>query len=80
MSKRQPAQPRRRRSGADSGNRIRVRGKRLDQVDNTKLALAYWLLAKRLVEDKTDPRLPNEAEVREAAKDLDEDAPGQEAA
>lgn len=54
------------------GNKIRVRGKRLDQVDNTKLTLAYWLLAKRLVEDKTDPRLPTEAEVREVADSLDE--------
>jgi hypothetical protein len=52
--------------------KIRVRGKRLDQVDNTKLTLAYWLLAKRLVEDKTDPRLPTEAEVQAAADSLDE--------
>jgi hypothetical protein len=36
------------------GNHIRVRAKRLDQVDPDKLALAYWLLAMRLVEDKTD--------------------------
>src|SRR3954466_9136422 len=34
------------------GNKIRVRGKRLDQIDNTKLSLAYWLLAKQLVEDR----------------------------
>jgi len=56
------------------GNKIRVRGKRLDQVDNTKLTLAYWLLAKRLVEDKTDPRELTEAEVRKLAATLDEDA------
>ena len=37
------------------GNHIRVRAKRLDQVDPDKLALAYWLLAMRLVEDRTDP-------------------------
>lgn len=36
------------------GNRIRVRSKRLDQVDETKLSLAFWLLAKQLVEDRTD--------------------------
>ncbi len=36
------------------GNRIRVRGKRLDQVDEDKIALAYWLLAKQLVEDQSD--------------------------
>lgn len=37
------------------GNRIRVRSKRLDQVDEDKLSLAFWLLAKKLVEDQTDP-------------------------
>jgi hypothetical protein len=52
------------------GNRIRVRGKRLDQVDTTKLTLAYWLLAKQLVEDKTDPRELNEEEVRKVAGGL----------
>ena len=35
-------------------NRIRVRSKRLDQVDEDKLSLAFWLLAKQLVEDQTD--------------------------
>ncbi len=53
-------------------NRIRVRGKRLDQVDETKLTLAYWLLAKQLVEDRTEPRLPTEAEVHDLARQLDE--------
>lgn len=36
------------------GNRIRVRGKRLDQVDVEKLTLAYWLLAKELVSNQTE--------------------------
>jgi hypothetical protein len=54
-------------------NRIRVRGKRLDQVDETKLTLAYWLLAKQMVSDKTNPRLPSEAEVRDFAKTLGAD-------
>jgi hypothetical protein len=36
------------------GNRIRVRSKRLDQVDQDKLSLAFWLLAKQLVEDRTE--------------------------
>ena len=36
------------------GNRLRVRSKRLDQVDQDKLSLAFWLLAKQLVEDQTD--------------------------
>lgn len=30
--------------------RIRVRSKRLDQLDESKLALALWLLAKQMVE------------------------------
>lgn len=36
------------------GPRIRVRSKRLEQVDETKLALAFYLIAKQLVEDRTD--------------------------
>lgn len=36
------------------GNRIRVRSRRLDQIDEDKLSLAFWLLAKQLVEDQTD--------------------------
>lgn len=32
---------------------IRVRSKRLDQIDETKLALAVWLMAKGIVEDRT---------------------------
>ena len=35
-------------------NRLRVRSRRLDQVDEDKLSLAFWLLAKQLVEDDTD--------------------------
>jgi hypothetical protein len=55
----------------DTGNRIRVRGKRLDRVDQTKLTLAYWLLAKQIVEDKTDKRKLTEPEVREVMRRLD---------
>ena len=33
---------------------IRVRGKRLDQVDETKLALAVWMMARKLVADGTE--------------------------
>ncbi len=32
--------------------RIRVRSKALSQIDETKLALAFWLMAKRLVEEQ----------------------------
>jgi len=41
-----------------AGNRLRVRSKRLDQVDEDKLSLAFWLLAKQLVEDQTEPVEP----------------------
>ena len=32
--------------------RIRVRAKRLDQIDETKLSLALWLMAKRLLDEQ----------------------------
>ena len=52
-------QPKKRRHGyhhqnVKIPNRIRVRSKRLDQVDEDKLSLAFWLLAKQLVEDQSD--------------------------
>jgi hypothetical protein len=34
--------------------RIRVRSKTLDQIDETKVALAFWLMAKRLVEEEDE--------------------------
>lgn len=33
--------------------RIRVRSKRLAEIDSTKLALAVWLMAQNIVEDRT---------------------------
>jgi hypothetical protein len=35
--------------------KVRVRSKRLDQVDESKLALAIWLITQDLVEDRTSP-------------------------
>jgi hypothetical protein len=36
--------------------KVRIRSqKRLDQLDESKLALAVWLIARDLVEDKTTP-------------------------
>jgi hypothetical protein len=35
--------------------RVRVRSKSLDAIDETKLALAFWLMAKRMVEEQEDP-------------------------
>lgn len=34
--------------------RIRVRSKSLAEIDETKLALAFWLMAKRMVEEEED--------------------------
>lgn len=34
--------------------RVRVRSKRLDEIDDTKLALAFWLMAKRLVDEQDE--------------------------
>ncbi len=56
-------------------NRIRVRGKRLDQVDSTKITLAYWLLAKAIVADKSDGRALNEPEVRRVMERLETMSP-----
>ena len=56
------------------GNRIRVRAKRLDQVDVEKLTLAYWLLAKDLVSDQTAGRELSETDVRAVAQQLDDES------
>jgi hypothetical protein len=32
--------------------RVRVRAKSLEQIDKTKLSLALWLMAKRIVEER----------------------------
>lgn len=53
-------------AASDSANRVRVRTKPLDQVDEDKIALAYWLLAKQIVEkgddSETDGGLPTGAQ------------------
>jgi hypothetical protein len=63
--------PYKHKNSTDNKNRIRVRGKRLDQVDSSKITLAYWLLAKQIVEDRTDKRELTESEVRKVADRLD---------
>lgn len=35
--------------------RVRVRSKPLSEIDETKLALAFWLMAKRIVDEQTEP-------------------------
>ncbi len=63
------------------GNRIRVRGKRLDQVDEDKIALAYWLLAKQLVEDQSEAAADGEGPAGAAVDDRpDADATSKDAA
>jgi hypothetical protein len=48
--------------------RVRVRSKSLAEIDETKLSLALWLMAKRIVEEEAerDP-LDNEPTRRKAA-------------
>jgi hypothetical protein len=54
-----------------ANRKIRVRSKRLNQIDESKLALALWLMAREIVD--------NEGEAKKPAKD-DHLAPGKEAA
>ena len=56
--------------GKGPANPIRVRTKRLDEIDSDKIALAYWLLAKQIVEDQSDRPL-SESEVRRVAEEFD---------
>jgi hypothetical protein len=41
-------------AASGSADRVRVRTKPLDQIDEDKIALAYWLLAKQIVENGND--------------------------
>ncbi len=45
--------------------RIRVRSKSLKEIDETKLSLALWLMAKRMVEEQAE--LEQQPEKRKAA-------------
>ncbi len=56
-----------RRMQPGDGPRIRVRSKRLEQIDETKLALAFYLIAKQLVEDRTDDASDDESGEMESA-------------
>ncbi len=44
--------PRKRRPKPKPERRLRVRSKSLAQIDETKLSLAFWLMAKRQLEDQ----------------------------
>lgn len=63
--RRQPARPM-------EGNRIRVRTKRLDQIDESKITLAFWLLAKQLARDESDGRALTAEEVQREAEKLED--------
>lgn len=41
-------------AASGTASRVRVRTKPLDQIDEEKIALAYWLLAKQIVEKGND--------------------------
>ncbi len=51
---------------------VRVRTKRLDQIDEDKIALAYWLLAKAIVENRSAQEVTDE-EARRVAKEFGDD-------
>jgi len=44
------------RQAGPRGKRIRVEATRRERVDPDMIALCYWLLAQRIVEDATDDR------------------------
>jgi len=48
-----------------SHRRVKVRGVRRTQIDSDKLALAYWLMAKRAVEEKRAKEVDEKARRRE---------------
>jgi hypothetical protein len=62
-----------RKLGKGPANPIRVRTKRLDEIDSDKIALAYWLLAKQIVDDQSDQRPLSESEVRRVASELEDE-------
>jgi hypothetical protein len=54
--------------------RIRIKGIRRKQIDTDKLALAYWLMAKRAVEEKRRREAEDRKKRRggkDARKELD---------
>jgi hypothetical protein len=52
-----------------ASRRIRVRGVRRSEIDADKLALAYWLMAKRAVEEKRAREAAEKAGRRKGASD-----------
>lgn len=54
------------------GSAIRIRVKHLDDVPPEKVALAFWLLARRLVEDKTDTRQLTAEHIGDVVRELED--------
>lgn len=51
---------------------IRLTATRRKQISEEKLTMAYWLLAKRIVENQTDDRELTRERVEELAEQLDQ--------
>jgi hypothetical protein len=60
-------------SSTDRERRVRVRSRPLAEIDETKLALAVFLMAKRLVEDRTEVQASSSPEPVPAREDIDAD-------
>lgn len=60
-------------SSTDRERRVRVRSKPLAEIDEAKLALAVFLMAKRLVEDRTDKPAQPAAPTPRPRDDIDAD-------
>lgn len=45
--------------GRRKPHKIRIRSERLDSLDETKMEVAIWLLAKKAVEDRTQRSQPS---------------------
>lgn len=62
-------------SGKRSERRLRVRTKRLKDIDNTKLSLALWLIAKGIVENKGDGTTDSDTEAKNTDQVEDSSTP-----
>lgn len=69
--------------GRRKPHKIKIREDRLENLDTTKFEVAIWLLAKGIVEDRTQrsqPRPANHEEVVDQVAEDSEDAATEEAA
>lgn len=69
--------------GKRKPHKIRIREERLERLDTTKFEVAIWLLAKGIVEDRTQRSQPKPAKHEEVVDQTADDgagAAGEEAA